>query len=594
VNNLDLAIIGNCAFSALVDPLGRIVWGCLPHFDGDPVFNALLNNGEGDLDGVFEIVLEDMVRHEQRYLHNTPILVTRLEDRNGGAIEIVDFAPRFKQFERVYRAPQIIRRITRVSGLPRIRIRLCPNFGYGSIRPDNTRGSNHIRYVSSDMTLRMTTDAPVSYVMDEVFFPLEGSINIIFGLDESLTQSIAETVRQFEEKTVDYWREWVRYLSIPYEWQEAVIRAAITLKLCSFEETGAIIAAATTSIPEAIESGRNWDYRYCWLRDAYFVVHALNRLGATKTMEDYLRYIGAVVSSETGGRLKPLYSINLGQSLEEWIAPNLKGYRNMGPVRVGNAAYTQVQNDVYGSVILASSQAFFDQRLFNPGGLGLFERLEPLGERAIACFAEPDAGPWELRSRSRVHTYASVMCWAACDRLAKIAARLGQNDGAGRWRREANKMREAILENAWNDRLGSLTESFGGDTLDASVLLVNTVGFLEADDPRFIGTVEAVERDLKRGRHVLRYSGEDDFGLPQTSFASCTFWYIDAIAALGRTEEAREMFEHLLSCRNHVGLLSEDIEPETHELWGNFPQTYSMVGIINSALRLSRSWEEAL
>ncbi|MBL27657.1 MAG: glucoamylase, partial [Rhodospirillaceae bacterium] len=541
MNSLDLAIIGNCAYSALIDPVGRIVWSCLPHFDGDPAMNALLNNGAED--GVFEVTLEGLVKHEQRYLHNTPILLTRLEDAHGGAVEIVDFAPRFKHFGRIYRAPQIFRRITRIAGLPRVCIRLRPTFEYGAVRPQVNRGSNHIRYATEALTLRLTTDGPVSYILDEVAFPLEGTVNMILGHDESLTQSIADTVREFEEKTADYWREWARYLSIPFEWQEAVIRAAITLKLCSFEETGAIIAAATTSIPEAIDSGRNWDYRYCWLRDAYFVVHALNRLGATKTMEDHLRYIGAVVSAETDGALKPLYSINLGKSLEERIAADLGGYRGMGPVRVGNAAYTQLQNDVYGSVILASSQAFFDQRLINPGGAALFERLEPLGDRAVACFDQPDAGPWELRGRVRVHTYSSVMCWAACDRLAKIGARLGLVDRADFWRAHADRMRSVVLEEAWDPKQETLVESFGGSDIDASVLLVNTVGFLEADDPRFVKTVAAVEKGLKRGRHLLRYAGEDDFGVPQTSFTTCTFWYIDAIGALGRTGEAREMFE---------------------------------------------------
>ena len=376
-----------------------------------------------------------------------------------------------------------------------------------------------------------------------------------------------------------------------------MIRAAITLKLCSFEETGAITAALTTSIPEAAESGRNWDYRYCWLRDAYFVLHALNRLGATKTLEGYLGYltnlVAALGENGSGAALQPVYGVGLEARLTERVVDGLPGYRGMGPVRCGNQAFEHVQNDVYGSIVLAATQAFFDQRLRNPGGKILYERLARVGEEAVARWDQPDAGLWELRTQSAVHTYSSVLCWAACDRLAKIAVQTGRSADARTWAGHAERIRAGILERAWNPKRLAFTARFGGDELDASLLLLADLGFLPADDPRFIQTLSAIESELRRGNLLFRYAHEDDFGRPQTSFTVCTFWYIDALAAVGRRREARELFEEMLSRRNPLGLLSEDIDPASGELWGNFPQTYSMVGLINSAMRLSTPWEDA-
>ncbi|MBL8669130.1 MAG: glycoside hydrolase family 15 protein, partial [Alphaproteobacteria bacterium] len=365
------------------------------------------------------------------------------------------------------------------------------------------------------------------------------------------------------------------------------------LKLCSFEQTGAIVAALTTSIPEAPGSGRNWDYRFCWLRDAYFVVHALNRLGATRTMEDYLRYITTVMSLQPAADLQPVYGIVPGEPLEERTVATLTGYRGMGPVRIGNQASLQRQNDVYGSVVLAAAQAFFDQRLPVMGDRALFERLETLAQRAEAVAFEPDAGIWEYRGIARIHTHSAAMCWAACDRVAKIARRLGEAAKAERWKESAREIRRVILERAWSQERQSFVSAFEGRDLDASLLLLQEIGLVSAQDPRFLATLDSIGRELRRGPFLLRYAAADDFGLPETSFLVCTFWYIDALAAVGRLDEARALFEQVLTARNHAGLLSEDIDAATGTLWGNLPQTYSMVGLIVSAMRLSKSWEEA-
>ena len=594
MTDLDLALVGNCQIAALVDRSARIVCACWPRFDGDPVFCSLLSGADEPAAGYYDVLLTGGAGSEQRYEPNTAIVTTTLRDASGGVVKVIDFAPRFQQHRRFFRPMLLVRMLVPVAGNPRVRVRLRPLGDYGAARPTLTHGSNHIRYVLPHLTLRLTTDASITAILEEREFVLDRPVAFVLGPDETLLDGPGHLAQNFLADTKTYWEEWTHGLSIPFEWQDAVIRAAITLKLCTFEDTGAVIAGVTTSIPEAPSSGRNWDYRYCWLRDAYFVVHALNRLGATTTMENYLRYIVNLATTDAGGNLQPVYGISGEARLPERIVTTLPGYRGMGPVRVGNQAYEQRQNDVYGSVVLAAMRLFFDQRFASRRDMATFQRLERLGERAVECYDTPDAGLWEYRGRQRVHTFSSVMCWAACDRLARIAAHLSADERARHWRATADRMHAEIDRQAWNDRLACYTESFGGDDLDASALLLHHLDFVRCDDPRFVSTVRAIERTLARGRHVLRYASPDDFGAPESAFNICTFWYIDALAVTGRREQARDVFESMLSCRNGLGLLSEDIDPVTHELWGNFPQTYSMVGIINSAMRLSRSWEDAL
>jgi len=590
--SLELGVTGNCIISALVDREARVVWSCLPRLDGDPVFHALVDDGEReDARGFWSIELVGLERTEQEYLGNTAVLVTRLFSSNGSAVEVTDYCPRFERGGRMFRPQMLVRRVQTLAGTPRLRVRLRPSFGYGALAPEITHGSNHIRYVSPDRVLRLTTDAPVSYLLAETPFVLERSMHLVLGADETLEESPERVAREFQEETETHWRQWTRRLAIPPEWQEAVIRAAITLKLCTFEETGAIVAAMTTSIPEAPGSQRNWDYRYCWLRDAFFVVRALNSLSEVDTMEHYLRYLTNIVGQSPDGHLQPVYGIALEKRLEEREVRTLAGYRGMGPVRVGNQAFEHLQHDVYGNVVLATAQSFFDRRLLRAATDHDFTRLERVGEQAYRVYATPDASMWELRTRERVHTSSALMCWAACDRLAKIAEHRALPERALLWKGRAAEIGSAIEARAFDRARGSFMESFGGTDVEAGLLLMAEVGFLPRGDPRFAGTVAAVEQRLRRGPHLFRYAAADDFGLPTTAFNICTFWYIDALARIGRATEARELLEQMLASRNHLGLLSEDIDPATGEHWGNYPQTYSLVGIVNAAMRLSRGWE---
>lgn len=591
MNSLDMALIGNCSVGALIDPQATINWACFPCFDGDPVFCSLLRETKDY--GYFAVDLADFERAEQRYLENTAVLITHLYDRHGGCLEVTDFAPRFGQYGRMFRPMMLVRRLRKMAGSPRLTLRIRPACNDGAARPEVSRGSNHIRYMTPWLTLRLSTDASLTAILQETPFFIEDSLTLLLGSDESAHEAPGELGRRFLEETIQYWREWVRYLSIPFEWQEAVIRSAITLKLNAYDDTGAIVAAMTTSIPEAAGSSRNWDYRYCWLRDGYFVVNALNRLGATRTMERYLAYIVNVAANAHGARLQPVYGIDGRSELAEREVEGLAGYRGMGPVRIGNLAYRQVQHDVYGSAILAATHIFFDQRLTRRGDKALFDRLEPLGELALICYDQPDAGLWELRGSARVHTFSAVMCWAACDRLARIADHLGLRERADYWSNNARKMHEVICARTWSKARNSFVSTFDGEAMDASLLLLAEVSFLTPDDPRFATTLDAVAHDLRRGDYIFRYIEKDDFGEPENAFLVCSFWYVNALAAIGRRDEARVLFEKLLACRNCHGLLAEHIDPQTGEQWGNFVQTYSMVGLINSAIRLSIRWDQA-
>ncbi len=592
--SLALGLIGNCAFSALVDAHARIVWCCLPRFDGDPVFNALLQPDAADNASSFSIEIEDLASSQQWYEPNSAVLRTQLFDKEGNGIEITDFAPRFTSHFRSFRPLMLVRRVRPIQGSPRIRVALNPRYGWGREEPEVTRGSNHVRYVGSELTLRLNTDASISHILSRQPFLLSREHNFLLGADETLIDGIANTARQFEQETLSYWRKWSQRLAIPLEWQDAVIRAAITLKLSQYEDTGAIVAAMTTSIPEAPNSGRNWDYRYCWLRDAFFVVRALNSLSEVATMEEYLRWLVNAVAAERGSHIQPLYGIDLERELPETILTHLAGYLGMGPVRIGNQAHEHFQHDVYGNIVLGAAQAFHDHRLLHRPGQAEFARLEKVGEQAVSVYGQPDAGMWELRSRSRIHTSSALMCWAACDRLAKIAQTLDLAQRAQYWQDHAKRMHADILQRAWSEERQAFAESFGGRELDASVLLMAEVGFINASDSRFVSTVEAMEKTLCDGPYMRRYEAADDFGKPETAFNICTFWRIDALARIGRKQEAREIFETMLTARNHLGLLSEDTHPVSGEMWGNFPQTYSMVGIINAAVRLSAPWDSRI
>ena len=595
MSTLNLGVIGNCSIASLIDLRGRHVWHGLGRLDGDPVFNALLG-GEDPQSGFMEAALTGLRDSRQRYIPNTAILETTLESESG-AVRIVDFAPRFRRFGRMFRPPMLVRRLEPIAGRPRVTIRLRPTFNYGSLKPQLTSGSNHVRFTGDTAVIRLTTDASITYILHETEFSLDRPLTLIVSADESVPDSPDTIFRAFFAETELYWQTWVRDLHIPFDWQAAVIRAAITLKLCSFEDTGAVLAALTTSVPEAAGTPRTWDYRFSWLRDSFFTVTALNRLSATRTMEMFVRFIVDIVEAGSSRgeveMIAPLFPIAPGTGTEEKIVTSLPGYRGFGPVRVGNAAVHQRQNDTYGSMVMTAAQMFWDERLPRQGDMELYRKLCLVGNEAHRAALTPDAGLWEYREREEVHTFSAAMCWAAQHRLGMIARRVGLDTEAREWLARAGVLRQEVLQRATTAE-GWLSGVLDREMADASSLVLPEIGLLRSDDPRFHATLDMVSRKLMRNGFLMRYVEADDFGKPSNAFLLCTFWYIDALVSVGRREEALELFNNLLGRRNHVGLLSEDLDPQTGELWGNFPQTYSQVGLILSAMRLSRTWEEGL
>ena len=596
MSTLELGVIGNCAIASLIDRRGRHVWHGLGRLDGDPVFNALLG-GDDPQGGFMEAAVAGGKEGRQRYLPNSAILETIAEGTTG-TLRIVDFAPRFRRFGRMFRPPMLVRRLEPVAGRPRVTLRLRPTFNYGGLKPQVTSGSHHARFVGDNAVLRLTTDGSITYILHETEFGLDRPITLIVGADESITEDPDSLGRSFLAQTEAYWQGWVRDLNIPFDWQAAVIRAAITLKLCSFEDTGAVLAALTTSVPEAAGTPRTWDYRFSWLRDSFFTVNALNRLSATRTMEGFVRFIVDIVeggsSRGEADQIAPLFPIAPGTDTAERLIDTLPGYRGYGPVRTGNAAVTQRQNDTYGSMVMTAAQMFWDERLPRHGDMELYRQLCVVGNEAHKAALTPDAGLWEYREREEVHTFSAAMCWAAQHRLGMIARRVGADAESREWLARAGVLRQEVLQRATMPEGGWLSGVLDRDMADASSLVLPEIGLLRSDDPRFHATLEVIGKRLMKNGFLMRYVEADDFGKPSNAFLLCTFWYIDALASVGRRDEALELFNNVLGQRNHVGLLSEDIDPKTGELWGNFPQTYSQVGLILSAMRLSRTWEEGL
>ena len=588
MSSLDLALVGNGSLSALIDENGSVVWCCFPRLDGDPAFCSLLGGDDAEQrPGQFDIRLEGAVKIEQAYQVDTPILVTRLYDASGSAIEITDFCPRYEVKGGMNCPSILVRQVGPIAGKPSIRVTVNPAINYGCDTRAGKMSGDSVAY-AGEPPLRLNTNAPVEALSVGRAIALEKPLTFVMGSDNGIEGDLNVAGKRLLELTRTYWRKWVEALRTPGAFRNAVVRAAITLELHVYEHTGAIIAATTTSIPEAPNSGRNWDYRYCWPRDAYFTADALCSVGAVRAIERYLAFLLDVAKRSINARLVPIYNIDGGSIPTEQIADCLPGYRGMGPVRIGNKASEQNQNDLYGEAVLTAEALFTQRGTSRVGDESLLARLEPFGEHAVDLYDKPDAGLWELRGAGRIHTFSSVMCWVACDRLARYAEKLKLADRAENWRAKADRIREDIWQRSWNEKLNTFTATMDGESLDASLLLMPRLGFLDARDPRFAGTVEAIERDLKHGDFIYRYAERDDFGYPENSFLVCTFWYIEALARMGgkRRDEARALFDKVLSARNQHGLLSEDLDPRTLELWGNFPQTYCMAGIIECAMAL--------
>jgi GH15 family glucan-1,4-alpha-glucosidase len=583
-----LGLIGNCQLSALINHTGEIVWCCLPRFDSEPVFSTLLDEKEG---GRFLVGPADGGVGEQSYVDNTNILETRFETPTG-SFRVLDFAPRFVQYDRTFRPTQIFRVVEPIEGSPRIRVICEPRLGWSKGTPTRVSGSNHVRFEGFESQLRLTTNIPISYLGGQAF-TLTEQRHLVLTWGTPVEEPLRPLSARFLAETQRYWQRWVKQCNVPPLYQNAVIRSALALKLHCFEDTGAIIAAMTTSIPEAAGSGRTWDYRYCWLRDAYYSLSAFRLLGQFEEREDFMHYLLNVAGGSPDLNLKPLYCVDGTPGPEERILENWPGFNGEKPVRVGNGAATHTQNDVFGEMVLALAPIFLDER-FNadrtPVALELIERL---ARKAISVAGQPDAGIWEYRTEWKPQTFSNLMCWAAADRMARVySVHVPANEPE--FRAASERIREEIIAKAWCPAINSFAATYEGRDLDASLLQMAYLRFLPLGDSRIASSIKAIRKGLANGDWLFRYQLDDGFGRPQVAFIICTFWLIEALADSGQTEEAKAVMDRVHSVFAGLGLLSEDYETSNMRMWGNFPQAYSHVGLIHAAFAASPPWADVL
>jgi GH15 family glucan-1,4-alpha-glucosidase len=583
----DLGLIGNCQLSALVSNLGEICWCCMPRFDSEPVFSSLLDSAAG---GRFVVGAADGRPGRQRYLPNTNVLETTFASAEG-RFRVLDLAPRLFRNGHYFRPTQLIRILEPLEGVPRVRARCAPRLGWSKTVPAEVRASGQVSYDGFGAPVRLTTDIPFSY-LDEQPMVLTERRHLLFSWGEQIDEPLPGFCDRMLIETSQYWQRWVKHCNIPPVFQQEVIRSALALKLHCYEDTGAIIAATTTSIPESPGSGRTWDYRYCWLRDSYYVLDAFRRLGHFEEREQFVQFLLNIAATSEVLDLAPLYRVDGRTDLEEKILEAWPGFEGEGPVRVGNGAAVHRQNDIYGEMVLALSPLFLDERfqeeLLTRESLDLLERL---ARKAIDVAGTPDTGIWEYRTAMEPQTFSSLMSWAGSQRMAQVAARF-RPDRQADYQAAAERIREEILAKAWSAEQGAFASTYGGRDLDASLLQMVPLRFLPATDERLRATVGAIQRNLTKDGWLFRYKNDDGFGKPTTAFIICTFWLMEALARTGQLEEARALFERARSALSHLGLLSEDYATPGMRMWGNFPQAYSHVGLIHAAFSVSPTWAE--
>lgn len=577
----NLGIIGNCNYLAYVRNDSSVEWMCWPFMDSSFVFGSLLDEEKG---GSFRIAPEQPFVSRQKYVENTAILVTHFIC-DDGEFEVIDFAPRVKNHNRYHKPLQLFRKIKRLKGQPRIRIVCDPRGNYGESVPEVFSGSNHITYRGLHMNLRLTTNAPKTFLIEEKSFLLNEDLYLVFSGDEPFDVPLKETYEEFYYKTREYWRMWVKETFIPNLFQKELIRSVITIKLHQFEDTGAILASGTTSLPEYPGSGRNWDYRYCWLRDSYFSLAALNSTGHFEEAEKYLQFIHNILRNVKN--LQPMYRIN-GQSeiLEKEL--DLAGYMNNRPVRIGNAAYLQKQFDAFGQVILSLLPLYTDERIIHREQAVDLELIRSLLGEIENCMDEPDSGTWELRGRKAKHLSTYVFHWAGAKAAHKIACYY--NDEALKDKAILiAKMSELHIEKCYSEENQCYMADQDLAYFDATGFLLIIMNYLNVDDERTTKHFQRLQKELLSPEGMIfRYRTPDDFGDTHACFTICTYWYIESLICLNFLREAHDGLANIIHHSNHLGLLSEDISSEDGGQWGNFPQTYSHVGLINAVCRLAR------
>ncbi len=599
----DMGVVGNGRTCALIDHEGSVVFMCLPDFDSGAIFCDLLSKDKG---GKFGVAIENGRATWQRYEHATNVLVTRFESDAGG-FELIDFMPRYRlngDDSEPCNPPDFIRVLKRVWGRPRFKVNYDPRLEFAEFpTTSHVIGPGRIKSTVEKIvdgeevyeSVYLHTDLDTHAVLDGGFMELGEERFLLLSYNDKLREPTHELIQLMLTKTRAYWFNWALHTCRPPRYQEMVVRSALALKLMQFGPTGAVVAAATTSLPESIGEVRNWDYRFCWIRDASMTVSVLRRIGHADMAHRFVDWVMDTVPTKDD-ELQIMYGIRGERTLTEKTLDHLDGYMGSKPVRTGNAAYHQKQHDIYGAVmdVIWQTLPHFARR---------FDEVETVWTqvRSIARAVErqwrdPDRGIWEIRGEKRHFVFSKVLCWVAVDRAVKIAVALGRTGWAEQHRQLADEIKAGIEKDGWNEKVGAYTQSYGSEHMDASNLLMLDYGFCEPDDPRFISTVDKTLEELGRDGLLYRYKALDDFGETNSAFTICAFWMAKALVRIGRVEEGQKMFEDLLECTNHLGLMAEDLTFENRRQLGNFPQAYSHLAMIDTALAINAAlgWSEPM
>lgn len=589
MNNLDYGIVGNGRSAALISKTGAVEWLCLPVFDSAFVFGSLLDKEKG---GSFEFICDKNYKCTQQYISKTNILSTKFSNGKD-KFEVMDFMPRYRhkpQDTKVYSPPDFIRYVKWKSGKPKFKIKYNPQLEYACHETVTEEHNNYIKSYTKNGTydsLYLYTSIDKQKILNQQEITLTENIYFLVSYNQKLVSQTTERAYLKLQRTKVYWLNWSEETHDFDHYNNEIKRSALVLKLLSYDKTGAVLAAATTSLPESLGENRNWDYRFCWLRDASMVIKVMTQVGHWKSAERFMNFIIDVVSDKDE-KIQIMYGIDKQKNLKEHKLDHLSGYENSTPVRIGNAAYRQKQHDIYGILMDVIYQQFnlFDVSLEHSEELWTIVRS--IVRVVKNNWQKPDRGIWEIRTEQHHFTFSKLLCWVAIDRAVKIAELIDKNEYVKTWKGIREDIKDDVLKNAWNEKVGAFTQAYGSNHLDASTLLMENFGFIDAKDKRFISTVNITRKELCRNGLMYRYKNRDDFGTPNSSFTICTFWMIQALFKIGKKEEAKASFDRLLSYSNHLGIFSEDIDFDTKRLLGNFPQAYSHLALIETAMLFSK------
>lgn len=587
MNNLDYGVIGNCRTAALVSKTGSIDWLCLPDFDSPSVFAKLLDEEKG---GSFHFEVSDEYVITQNYHGHTNLLLTHFDSPENGFI-VFDYMPRYQTDEnRYYMPPEIHRYIRVTKGRPVVRVVYDPKINYARENVRHEIVGDYIKTHSVDDSedkIYLYTSMDLQSVVNREEVELTGHHFFLLSYNQKLVKVDIDRILLDYERTKVYWLNFVNRSRDYRQYNDMIKRSLLVLKLLSYQHSGAMLAAVTTSLPESIGETRNWDYRFCWLRDASMSIDTLLFMKQRTAAERFIGFVKQILKSSRDETIQIMYGIRGERELTEEELPHLSGYENSRPVRIGNAAYYQEQNDSIGYLL----DVIYKYYLYFPGTLDeveeIWEIIKNLVRQVMAAWHKPDRSIWEFRTKKMHFVFSKVMSWVALDRASLIAELLQRESYAKAWRGEADVIRAEIFEKGWSQKSQFFTQAYDNEDYDSSLLLMPFYDFIDPMDERYVKTVKAIKDNLYHEGLMYRYKSADDFGVPSSSFTICTFWLVEALFKIGETEETRAIFEKMVSYSNHVGLYSEDLDFVTKRQLGNFPQAYSHLALINTAVLFS-------